>query len=30
MIQQWVKGKIRIVLPESMKEADLIFPKPAW
>ncbi|HSS00330.1 MAG TPA: ABC transporter substrate-binding protein, partial [Kofleriaceae bacterium] len=30
MIQQWVKGKIQIVLPESMKEADLIFPKPAW
>ena len=30
MIQQWVKGKIQIVLPESLKEADLIFPKPAW
>jgi branched-chain amino acid transport system substrate-binding protein len=30
MIQQWVKGKIQIVLPENMKEADLIFPKPAW
>ena len=30
MIQQWVGGKIQIVLPESLKEADLIFPKPAW
>ena len=30
MIQQWVKGKIQIVLPENLKEADLIFPKPAW
>jgi branched-chain amino acid transport system substrate-binding protein len=30
MIQQWVKGKIQIVLPESMKEADLVYPKPAW
>jgi branched-chain amino acid transport system substrate-binding protein len=30
MIQQWVGGKIQIVLPESLKEADLVFPKPAW
>jgi branched-chain amino acid transport system substrate-binding protein len=30
MIQQWVGGKIRIVLPENLKEADMIFPKPTW
>jgi branched-chain amino acid transport system substrate-binding protein len=30
MIQQWVDGKIRIVLPEDLKEADFIFPKPKW
>jgi branched-chain amino acid transport system substrate-binding protein len=30
MIQQWVGGKIQIVLPENLKEADMIFPKPAW
>ncbi|HEY0989648.1 MAG TPA: ABC transporter substrate-binding protein, partial [Kofleriaceae bacterium] len=30
MIQQWVKGKIQIVLPDNLKEADLIFPKPPW
>jgi branched-chain amino acid transport system substrate-binding protein len=30
MIQQWVGGKIRIVLPENLKEAELVFPKPAW
>jgi branched-chain amino acid transport system substrate-binding protein len=30
MIQQWVGGKIQIVLPENMKEAELVFPKPAW
>jgi branched-chain amino acid transport system substrate-binding protein len=30
MIQQWVGGKIQIVLPESLKEADLIYPKPSW
>jgi branched-chain amino acid transport system substrate-binding protein len=30
MIQQWVGGKIQIVLPENLKEADLVFPKPAW
>ncbi len=30
MIQQWVDGKIQIVLPEDLKEADLVFPKPKW
>ena len=30
MIQQWVGGKIQIVLPENLKEADFVFPKPAW
>ena len=30
MIQQWVGGEIKIVLPEDAKEADFIFPKPAW
>jgi branched-chain amino acid transport system substrate-binding protein len=30
MIQQWVGGKIQIVMPESLKEADMVFPKPAW
>jgi branched-chain amino acid transport system substrate-binding protein len=30
MIQQWVGGKIRIVMPENLKEADMVFPKPAW
>ena len=30
MIQQWVDGEIKIVLPEDLKEADLIFPKPKW
>jgi len=30
MIQQWVDGKIQIVLPENLKEANLIFPKPPW
>ncbi len=30
MIQQWVNGKIQIVLPESSKEAAFVFPKPAW
>src|SRR5918992_134615 len=30
MIQQWVDGEIRIVLPEDLKEADFIFPKPEW
>jgi branched-chain amino acid transport system substrate-binding protein len=30
MIQQWLGGSIKIVLPESVKEADLLYPKPAW
>jgi branched-chain amino acid transport system substrate-binding protein len=30
MIQQWVGGKILIVLPENLKEAEMVFPKPAW
>jgi branched-chain amino acid transport system substrate-binding protein len=30
MIQQWVGGEIKIVLPADVKEADLIYPKPAW
>jgi branched-chain amino acid transport system substrate-binding protein len=30
MIQQWVDGQIRIVMPEDQKEADFIYPKPAW
>jgi branched-chain amino acid transport system substrate-binding protein len=30
MIQQWVDGKIQIVLPEDLKEAEFIFPKPKW
>ncbi|SBV25425.1 branched-chain amino acid transport system substrate-binding protein [Micromonospora krabiensis] len=30
MIQQWVKGEIQIVLPADAKEADFVFPKPAW
>jgi branched-chain amino acid transport system substrate-binding protein len=30
MIQQWVDGEIKIVLPEDLKEADFIFPKPKW
>jgi branched-chain amino acid transport system substrate-binding protein len=30
MIQQWVGGKIRIVLPENLKEAELVLPKPPW
>jgi branched-chain amino acid transport system substrate-binding protein len=30
MIQQWVGGKIQIVLPENLKEAELVFPKPTW
>jgi branched-chain amino acid transport system substrate-binding protein len=30
MIQQWVSGEIKIVLPEDVKEADIIFPKPDW
>jgi branched-chain amino acid transport system substrate-binding protein len=30
MIQQWVGGKIQVVLPENLKEASIIYPKPAW
>ena len=30
MIQQYVDGKIQIVMPEDVKEADFIFPKPKW
>ncbi|MDG4825426.1 amino acid ABC transporter substrate-binding protein [Asanoa sp. WMMD1127] len=30
MIQQWVGGEIKIVLPADAKETDLVFPKPAW
>ncbi|MEU7908012.1 amino acid ABC transporter substrate-binding protein [Actinoplanes sp. NPDC049118] len=30
MIQQWLGGSIKIVLPDPVKEADLLYPKPAW
>ncbi|MEV4539707.1 amino acid ABC transporter substrate-binding protein [Asanoa sp. NPDC049518] len=30
MIQQWVGGEIKIVLPADAKETDLVYPKPAW
>ncbi|MEJ3656371.1 amino acid ABC transporter substrate-binding protein [Actinomycetes bacterium KLBMP 9759] len=30
LIQQYVDGKIRIVLPAESKEADFTFPKAAW
>ena len=30
MIQQWVGGEIKIVLPEDVKEDDIVFPKPSW
>lgn len=30
MIQQWVGGEIRIVLPSNQAEADFIYPKPEW
>ncbi|MEU4688496.1 amino acid ABC transporter substrate-binding protein [Actinoplanes sp. NPDC023714] len=30
MIQQWVGGDIKIVLPEDVKEAEFLYPKPAW
>jgi branched-chain amino acid transport system substrate-binding protein len=30
MIQQWVGGDIKIVLPEDVKEADFVYPKPKW
>ncbi|MGH3349116.1 MAG: amino acid ABC transporter substrate-binding protein [Nocardioides sp.] len=30
MIQQWVDGEIKIVMPEDQAEAEFVFPKPAW
>ena len=32
MIQQYINGKVEIVLPKDSKAktADLVFPKPAW
>ena len=30
MIQQWIDGDIKIVLPEDVKEAEFLYPKPAW
>jgi branched-chain amino acid transport system substrate-binding protein len=30
MIQQWIDGDIKIVLPEDVKEADFEYPKPKW
>ncbi len=30
MIQQYVGGEIKIVLPEEAQEADFVYPKPAW
>ncbi len=30
MIQQYVDGKIRIVMPEDQAEAEYVYPKPAW
>lgn len=30
LIQQWVGGQVKIVLPAKAKEAAFIFPKPAW
>ncbi|MGW2095077.1 amino acid ABC transporter substrate-binding protein [Promicromonospora sukumoe] len=30
LIQQYVDGEIKIVLPDDVKEADLLHPKPAW
>jgi len=30
LIQQYVDGEIEIVLPDDVKEADLVHPKPAW
>ena len=30
MIQQWIGGDIKIVLPADNKEADFLYPKPAW
>ncbi len=30
MIQQWVDGEIKIVLPDDVKEAEFVYPKPKW
>lgn len=30
LIQQYVDGEIKIVLPDEAAEAELIYPKPAW
>ena len=30
LIQQYVDGQIRIVLPEDQAEAEFVYPKPAW
>ncbi|HEY8454879.1 MAG TPA: amino acid ABC transporter substrate-binding protein [Actinopolymorphaceae bacterium] len=30
MIQQWVDGKIQIVLPDEAAETEFTYPKPAW
>jgi branched-chain amino acid transport system substrate-binding protein len=30
MIQQWVDGEIKIVLPDDVKEAEFLYPKPRW
>jgi branched-chain amino acid transport system substrate-binding protein len=30
MIQQYVGGEIKIVLPDAQSEAEVVFPKPAW
>jgi branched-chain amino acid transport system substrate-binding protein len=30
MIQQWVGGDIKIVLPDDVKEASFVYPKPKW
>jgi branched-chain amino acid transport system substrate-binding protein len=30
MIQQWIGNEIKIVLPANAKEADFLYPKPAW
>ncbi|WP_051433332.1 amino acid ABC transporter substrate-binding protein [Promicromonospora kroppenstedtii] len=30
LIQQYVDGEIKIVLPDDVKEADLVHPKPTW
>ncbi|MDT0266671.1 amino acid ABC transporter substrate-binding protein [Streptomyces sp. DSM 44915] len=30
LIQQFVDGEVRIVLPEETREADFVFPKPEW